>query len=817
MNNSGIFFTKIFLVSTLLMCALTVKSQTATPPSAGDGTADNPYEISNLDNLYWLTQDSLLWDKHYVQIADIDASATIAWNDSLGFDMIGTDSVPFSGNYDGQHHTIDYLYINRPDENKIAFFKMVSNSAQVSNLGLININFTGLKRVGGLFTTCKATVSNCYTHGSVHAIYAGTNVTGGFAAASYGYINNCYSDVEVSSPEGNYIAGFVGTVDNNSMISNSYSLGSVVGNVKVGGFLGTIGSGSIINNCYTATNVSGNESAGGFSGLSHSGADINNCFWDSVQCGTSISADGIPLNTEQMQNATNFINEDWDFAGESVNGNEDIWGMNCNDNGGYPFLGWQGFTDDLSDPVPDAASLEEVVAECEVAVLDIPTATDDCSGQIEGTPDVEFPVTQTTLITWTFDDTNGNYEYQTQQVTINDATQPVPDESALPDITAECEVTQLNAPTATDDCTGTIEGTHNADLPITTQGTTVVTWIFIDDNGNIATQTQNVVIEDNTAPVPDLAEIPDTTSQCEVNELTAPTATDECMGIIEGTHNANLPITTPGTTEIIWTYDDGNGNTVTQAQNIIIEEDNTAPVPVLNELPDTVAQCEVTELQTPMAIDNCDGIIEGTHNVELPITTEGTTVVTWTYDDGNGNTSTQTQNLIIEEDVTPPEISVVDSITVNLQEGESAYIVEGNELDATATDNCTIQVLMNDANNGASLADEVFNPGVHDVIWIATDLSGNGTSKTTTITVNAFNGISPSVQNRIVIYPNPSKGQVTIANASGYNVKIMDMAGRLVKEKAISTNNYQVDLMKGIYLVQLTSNKETQTSVLMVE
>jgi len=68
-----------------------------------------------------------------------------------------------------------------------------------------------------------------------------------------------------------------------------------------------------------------------------------------------------------------------------------------------------------------------------------------------------------------------------------------------------------------------------------------------------------------------------------------------------------------------------------------------------------------------------------------------------------------------------------------------------------------------------------------------------------------------------VIYPIPSKGHVTIANATGYNVKIMDMAGRLVKKKAISTNNYQVDLRKGIYLIQLTSNKETQTSVLIVE
>ena len=64
----------------------------------------------------------------------------------------------------------------------------------------------------------------------------------------------------------------------------------------------------------------------------------------------------------------------------------------------------------------------------------------------------------------------------------------------MANITSECSVTNLTAPTATDNCAGAITGTHNASLPITVQGTTVVTWTYSDGNGNTSTQTQNVVI-----------------------------------------------------------------------------------------------------------------------------------------------------------------------------------------------------------------------------------------------------------------------------------------------------------------------------------
>ena len=53
----------------------------------------------------------------------------------------------------------------------------------------------------------------------------------------------------------------------------------------------------------------------------------------------------------------------------------------------------------------------------------------------------------------------------------------------MADVTAECEVTSITAPTATDNCGGTITATTDAIFPITAQGTTVVTWTYDDGNG----------------------------------------------------------------------------------------------------------------------------------------------------------------------------------------------------------------------------------------------------------------------------------------------------------------------------------------------
>jgi hypothetical protein len=49
----------------------------------------------------------------------------------------------------------------------------------------------------------------------------------------------------------------------------------------------------------------------------------------------------------------------------------------------------------------------------------------------------------------------------------------------------------------------------------------------------------------------------------------------------------------------------------------------------------------------PKATDNCAVTVTGTPNTQFPITTIGTTIVTWTFNDGNGNTSTAEQSVTI--------------------------------------------------------------------------------------------------------------------------------------------------------------------------
>lgn len=142
-----------------------------------------------------------------------------------------------------------------------------------------------------------------------------------------------------------------------------------------------------------------------------------------------------------------------------------------------------------------------------------------------------------------------------------------PDVATLTDANGECSVTPT-APTATNDCGAVITGTPDVAMPVTAQGTTVVTWTY-DDGVNIVTQTQNVVITDVTAPVADVATLPDLTDICGTSSLTPPTATDNCMGVITGTTDAVLPYNISGTSTITWTYDDGNGNVSTQTQTVI--------------------------------------------------------------------------------------------------------------------------------------------------------------------------------------------------------------------------------------------------------
>ncbi|MBG6111418.1 acylphosphatase, partial [Flavobacterium sp. CG_9.10] len=360
---------------------------------------------------------------------------------------------------------------------------------------------------------------------------------------------------------------------------------------------------------------------------------------------------------------------------------------------------------------PVTPTLADATGECSATAI-APTTTDACAGMITGTTtDALTRSTQgTSVITWTFDDGNGNTTTATQNVVVKDNTAPVT--PILADATGECSATTVT-PTTTDACAGTITGTTTDALTRSTQGTSVITWTFNDGNGNITTATQNIVVKDTTKPVtPTLA---DATGECSATAI-APTTTDACAGMITGTTTDALTRSTQGTSVITWTFNDGNGNTTTATQNLVVK-DNTAPVTPI--LADATGECSATAT-VPTTTDNCSGILTGTTSDALTRSTQGTSVITWTFDDGNGNTTTATQNVVVKDTTKPLTPTLADAT---------------GECSATATTPTTTDACAGTITGTTTDSLTRSTQGTSVITWTFNDGNGNSTTATQNIVV----------------------------------------------------------------------------------
>ncbi|MBG6061539.1 gliding motility-associated-like protein [Flavobacterium sp. CG_9.1] len=84
------------------------------------------------------------------------------------------------------------------------------------------------------------------------------------------------------------------------------------------------------------------------------------------------------------------------------------------------------------------------------------------------------------------------------------------------------------------------------------------------------TKTVAVIVGDIELPIPDSTTLPTLTGDCNTVITTIPTATDSCAGTITATTASALSYSLPGTYTVVWNYNDGNGNTATQNQTVII-------------------------------------------------------------------------------------------------------------------------------------------------------------------------------------------------------------------------------------------------------
>ncbi|HLP12161.1 MAG TPA: DUF2341 domain-containing protein [Flavobacteriales bacterium] len=383
-----------------------------------------------------------------------------------------------------------------------------------------------------------------------------------------------------------------------------------------------------------------------------------------------------------------------------------------------------------------------------------PMASDNCPGivlaQTSGLPNGSvFPIGVTT-ISYTATDASGNSSLCTFTITVTDLQAPIftscPLNISVNNTPGNCSaIVSWPAPVATDNCAGLVVAQtagfpSGSTFPI---GTTTITYTAVDASGNSSVCSFTVTVTDNELPVFSTcpANISTNTSAGTCGAVVtwpAPAATDNCSGLTltqtSGLTSGSLfPI---GITTVSFLAVDASGNSATCSFTITVTD---VQPPVFTSCPsnitvnNTPGLCSsVVTWVTPTASDNCPavsvvqtgGLVSGS---AFPI---GTSTVTFTASDSYGNTAICSFTVTVVDNQFPVFISCPANITVNNTPGSCSAVVSW--VAPVASDNCGGMVLSQTAGlpSGSS-----FPIGITNIVYTATDASGNATVCAFTVTV----------------------------------------------------------------------------------
>ena len=386
---------------------------------------------------------------------------------------------------------------------------------------------------------------------------------------------------------------------------------------------------------------------------------------------------------------------------------------------------------------------------CGATVIVSASATDNCS---VGTPigvrsDAKlltdlYPL-GTTTITWKATDANNNDAVAvTQTVTVIDNEIPVITANGDQNVNVDantCGATVTVSASATDNCTvGSPIGVRS-DAKLLTDlypvGTTKITWKVTDANSNDAVAvTQTVIVTDNVLPTVITKDITvqldaagnatiqtsdidnNSFDDCGIATLTVSPDTFTCVNV--------------GNNTVILTATDANGN-VSSATAIVTIEDKIAATVVTKDI---TVQLDATGNASILASEVDNGSTDACGTPVLTVSPNtftcvniGNNNVTLTATDANGNVSSATAKVTIEDKIAP--IVVTKDIIVQLDATGNASIL-ASEVDNSSTDSCGTPVL--------TVSPDTFtcaNVGTNTVILTATDANGNVSSATAIVKI----------------------------------------------------------------------------------
>ena len=229
---------KILLSIIAAVCCFTANA-VGTQPSTGNGSQADPYQIATLDNLLWFANHVNSENASACAILTADITMNEGVLDSYGrlnsdntftaWTPIGGNGVDYSGEFNGNGHTISGLYFNDTSKNNVGLFGKANDGAYIHNLGIRDSYFYGKDHVGG--------------------------ICGDFAN---GRIEDCWNGATVYAKDWN-AGGISGSCWIYASISDCYNIGRIKqcdnGNPSYGGICGAVyantGVDYTISNCYT--------------------------------------------------------------------------------------------------------------------------------------------------------------------------------------------------------------------------------------------------------------------------------------------------------------------------------------------------------------------------------------------------------------------------------------------------------------------------------------------------------------------------------------------------------------------------------------
>jgi len=394
-----------------------------------------------------------------------------------------------------------------------------------------------------------------------------------------------------------------------------------------------------------------------------------------------------------------------------------------------------------------------VTVACLADVLPAPTVT--ATDNLDTNPKVTFaensvpgncPNSVTVTRTWTATDEALNSITATQVITVLDNITPtfngLPTASIVVSAPADaCQAeVALSQITATDNCGTdavpvkyTIGGVEIAAGYKFNLGNSEVTVSATDVCGNLATATFTVTVEDQTPPVPSIADLPVLKEECSLTVTTKPTATDNCGSTLEVTTTDPLEYTSQGTYTITWTYTDAAGNSSNQTQTVEIKD---VTDPTFATFPDNItvdAQAGVCGAEVsftlPTFTDNCAGATlnrtDGSSLNTGDVFPVGTSTLTYQLTDAGGNLVTKSLVITVTDKQAPV---ITPPVTISQANDAGKCGAQLTLTNPAAQDNCGIESITNDAA-------DFFPVGTTTVKWTVTDIHGNTSDVSQEVTI----------------------------------------------------------------------------------